>query len=397
MSRARAYLRLGVFVYFTLRHVGRALVRMAFSANRRQIPIQEIQNWALSIRKPMGIEVEFGGEIPKENGLILANHRSYMDIVPIPVHLQTTFVAKQEVRRWPIIGYAGVVGQAIYVDRHHPESRKRTRLELKDRLEQGFSMVVYPEGTTSASPDLRPFKPGMFHVAASGSIPIIPVAIEYERPEDAFVGDDTFLPHFLKTFRRKKIRIKAHFGPVIRDTDGERLRQRVSDWMKQELASMQEAFGHLARPHSVLFLCGQEKGESALAEARFNQVARERCLPWRAEARHLPEQEQTGRQATHLPQDIKDLMQARKLQLAHAHSYFYSLKAEDLRHYDVVVGLGKERLEPRLKARFANLWPSLNLCYWSSPTDASDAPSDWLSLLDAQIEALLNRLINQKQ
>lgn len=244
MAKLRAIFRLVSFLFLTTFYMLLILAKKPFNRKNPYYFLELERKWAKSQLKVMGIEVELESELPQVHGLLMCNHRSYIDIVMVPPFVPATFVAKQEVRKWPVVGYGCTTVKVIFVDRSNPESRKKTREDIRNSALDGLSLLVYPEGTTSASPYLRVLKPGMFFVAAEAGIPILPVALEYEHVEDAWVGDETFLPHFLRTFGRKKTRVKIRFGPPMEDTDGEQLRAKVTQWMTQNLAEMQEEFGH---------------------------------------------------------------------------------------------------------------------------------------------------------
>jgi len=196
------------------------------------------QLWALRILRWCGIEVNVKGGALPEGCLLVANHRSYTDIPALMSTAPCTFLAKHEVKSWPVIGWGARLANTVFVDRGCKTSRREARNTLKDRLDQGMSVMVFAEGTTVPQGGLMPLKPGMFHVAAERGLPIVPVAIEYREAEDAWVGDDTFIGHFLKRFRRSKMQVDVSFGPVIRGSDGEGLRAITQDWLREELQAL---------------------------------------------------------------------------------------------------------------------------------------------------------------
>jgi len=244
MAKLRAIFRLISFATLSAYYISLVILKRPFNRKNPYFFLELERKWANSILKAMGIELELESELPQKHGLLMSNHRSYIDVALVPPFVPATFVAKQEVRKWPIIGFGAEAVKVVFVDRSSSESRRKTRENIRKSVLEGLSMLVYPEGTTSKAPNLYLLKPGMFFVAAEAGIPILPVAVEYENVEDAWVGDDTFLPHFLKTFARKKTKAKIRFGPPIEDSDGEQLRAKVTEWIKQNLAEMQEGFGH---------------------------------------------------------------------------------------------------------------------------------------------------------
>jgi len=242
MPVLRATLRLLAFAILTVSYATEILLRLWLARGALAQVEGVFRRWVWLNIRLLGVELEVKGEFPAEHALLLPNHRSYLDVLAFPAHQLVVFVAKIEVSRWPLIGYASRVVQTIFVDRKDPESRRRTREAMRERFEAGYSVVVFPEGTTAQAPEVKPFRPGMFHVAAEGDIPVVPVAIEYAVATDAFVGNDMFLPHFMRTFGKPRTPMRVSLGPVMRDHDSESLRRRVQAWVEQEAATLRDDF-----------------------------------------------------------------------------------------------------------------------------------------------------------
>ena len=113
--------------------------------------------------------------------VVVANHNNYFDIPALQIalrHLQLRFIGKKELTRIPIWGFM-FKKTHIVVDRKDKESRKKALLKAKILLEQGRTIVVFPEGTTK-KPDnviMLPFKNGAFILSQRTGKPILPVAI----------------------------------------------------------------------------------------------------------------------------------------------------------------------------------------------------------------------------
>lgn len=171
--------------------------------------------------------------------IYVANHRSYIDpIVALRFAENAAIVAKAELAKWPLIGPGAGMGGVLFVQRGNRESRSSILETMRSLLEKGFSLVVFPEGTTTRSPGFLPFRPGAFKLAAEEKISIVPMAIEFDDKDDAWVGDDTFLRHFIQTFRKSRILIRMSIGPAFVDTDAEILNNNVHDWIEMELNQM---------------------------------------------------------------------------------------------------------------------------------------------------------------
>ena len=94
-------------------------------------------------------------------------------------------------------------------------------------------MLVFPEGTTSAGPGTLPFRPRSFHAASLADVPVQPIAIMYDSPLVAFVGNHTFIPHFFRLFRLKYISGQVVFGPLLR---GDHTSDASRQWIEQTLS-----------------------------------------------------------------------------------------------------------------------------------------------------------------
>lgn len=241
MNTLRAVLRLIAFLGITLYGATIALVKLRLNGGNLASIAPDFVRWSRRNLKALGVDLHVKGTPPTQPVLFLPNHRSYLDTVFFPLYQMVVFVAKIEVSRWPLIGYATGAVRTIFVDRNDPQSRRNTREEIKQRLAENLSVVVFPEGTTARSPEVKPFRPGMFFVAAEGDIPVMPVAIEYADPDDAFVGDATFLPHFLRTFGKPYTQLYVSFGPILRDSNGENLKLTVESWVKEECSTLQNS------------------------------------------------------------------------------------------------------------------------------------------------------------
>ncbi len=234
-GRVRALRRLGAFLGYGIGKTAAAAVRARGVRNPESFFQQQAREWAVMLEKLCGLSVRMEGRPPEGAALFVSNHRSYIDIIPLLARAPATFMAKAELRRWPVVGWSANVVRTIFVARDDPQSRHRAREAVTRRLRNGLGVVVYPEGTTHAGPGILPFRKGVFRIAADGAIPVIPVAVSYENAQDAWVGDDTFLAHFLRVFARPGIDVRIAFGPVLVDTDPERLRLRAWEWIDRNV------------------------------------------------------------------------------------------------------------------------------------------------------------------
>ncbi len=188
-----------------------------------------------SVYRLMGIRVFQEGELPEQPSILMGNHRSYVDAILIPAKRPVAFVARIESKSWPIIGWSANTLHTIWVQRKSKESRKETREQVKQRLREGFGIVIFPEGTTHKGPDLLEYRPSMFYISAEGGFPITPIAIEYRDPDFAWVNKQMFIPHAWKHFGKKHIDVRVSIGETISGTDGQVLLNEAHAWTQKEV------------------------------------------------------------------------------------------------------------------------------------------------------------------
>ncbi len=118
----------------------------------------------------------------KHKGFIFTNHVSYLDIIVKVALMPMRFLAKAEVRKMPLIGWAAATIGCVFVRRDKKSSRKAARETLKT-VDFTIPMVLYPEGTVNridSGEDLKPFRVGAFEIAVENETPILPATITYE-------------------------------------------------------------------------------------------------------------------------------------------------------------------------------------------------------------------------
>jgi 1-acyl-sn-glycerol-3-phosphate acyltransferase len=168
---------------------------------------------------------------PDSNPLIVANHISYLDIIAVGSQFRCSFLAKEEVRGWPLIGPLTAGLGCLYLKREDLGSRvaalKRIKTQLKAR-----AVCVFPEGSTTRQrmPNDENWNTGQTWTSLPDATeskcvgrPIIAIAISYEDHESAvWVDDMAFLPHLFKTLKAGSteisIRTKVHAAADMIET-----------------------------------------------------------------------------------------------------------------------------------------------------------------------------------
>ena len=139
--------------------------------------------WAQWVIWSTGIQYDVTGleNLEQENKYIfMSNHESALDILlgVACIPYKIVFLAKKELFRIPVFGWAMQAAGMIKIDRQNPERARKSVDEAVHRLiHSSFSTLIYPEGTRSETGDLLPFKKGGFILAIRSQLPIVPVTI----------------------------------------------------------------------------------------------------------------------------------------------------------------------------------------------------------------------------
>lgn len=183
--------RLFVTVYFYVMAVlyvffygGFVLVRARFMRDRvkaRAYVLSEIEKFGRRAFSWLFSKVVVEGEenVPKDkNVVVVANHQSLMDIPLILGFVKTgAFIAKKELKKIPGINwYIDYLG-GVYLDRSDPKRAVRAIREVMEKLKQGVSFVLFPEGTRSPTGEVLPFKQDSLMIAYRTGTPVLPIAI----------------------------------------------------------------------------------------------------------------------------------------------------------------------------------------------------------------------------
>lgn len=188
---------------------------------------QILQVWGKCMLLVCGVRVISNKWIPIEQFILMANHRSYLDVFIIAANIPAVFIAKAEVKNWPMMNAASELTNIIFVNRSELKSLINTMSTIKNMVNKGFPVAVFPEGTTSKGPLMEPFKKGIFKIAADLALPVIPAAIHYADENDAWVGNDTFAAHFLRQMGKPVTKAWLSLGEPVADENFLNLKLKV--------------------------------------------------------------------------------------------------------------------------------------------------------------------------
>ncbi len=172
-----------------------------------------------------GPHLESGAAYPGKDArgkgrLFVMNHRSALDILVALGFLEARIVSRGDLAKWPVIGYLAQRIGTLFVDRESTLSGARVAGAMVRAVEAGRGVLVFPEGTTFAGDEVRPFRPGAFVVSRRTGAEIVPVGVAYEG-EHATFGNETFPAHVRRIGGLPRTRVALVAGAPIAPNDRE--------------------------------------------------------------------------------------------------------------------------------------------------------------------------------
>ena len=229
------------FVRLILVLIGTAVVAFSgwvwlqFFGFSRRLQNWVLHTWGTLIVLVCGIKIHQNPLPADDNFILMPNHRSYLDIFIFSSLVPASFVGKAELRKWPFGKVAVKITNLILVDRNNIRSLIKTMDEIRHSVSQGIPVTIFPEGTTFKGPLTKNFKTGSFKIASETGIPVIPAAIDYQDENDAWVGNDTFIPHFFRQMGKPQTHVNIRFGDAIKNPDHEMLRDETKEQIDRML------------------------------------------------------------------------------------------------------------------------------------------------------------------
>ena len=166
-------------------------VRTVFTKYSDEQQARAVEKWARGMLKIIGIEVRVKGHPASGPVLMAANHISWLDILVMHAACHCRFVAKSEIRNWPVVGALTTGGGSLYIERGSRNDAMRVVHLMAEALHQGQVLAVFPEGRTGDGVTLSPFHANLLQAAISADVPIQPVALQFF---DAQTGEISLAP-----------------------------------------------------------------------------------------------------------------------------------------------------------------------------------------------------------
>ena len=204
------------------------------------------RSWAKVTAKIIGVRLKVYGKAPIAPYFLVSNHIGYLDIMVLWAVTQGVFIAKKEVRSWPLIGIGAKMLGTLFIDRRMFRETTRINSLIEEGLDAGEGIIVFPEGTSSAGTTTLEFKSPLLKVLAEKNYPVHALAFQYKAAKGypiakdslAYWGEMTFVTHLLNVMKMPYFEVAMKFSdnPI---THHDRKELTLDLW--QEVESMRQS------------------------------------------------------------------------------------------------------------------------------------------------------------
>lgn len=210
---------------------------------QRRLQQKILRNWSAQLLDIFNISITLNADKtwPEHGpGLIVCNHVSWLDIFALNAIVPMRFVAKSEVRSWPIIGWLCVRTNTLFIERGKARSAARVNAEMVSLLAAGELLAIFPEGTTTDGKQLAHFHSSLLQPAVDAQVPVMPVALRYQdklgthSTVPAYIGDISFLSSLWSLLNTDELHVQVAIMPPISNHDLQR--RELSSKAQQQVA-----------------------------------------------------------------------------------------------------------------------------------------------------------------
>lgn len=178
MTRLRLAWRLARLTVHLL--AGLATCALVFPWARRTLRDAATRRWSRRLLAICNVRVEAApGAAPLEHALFVANHISWLDIFVINSLYPCRFVAKSEIRAWPVLGWLAAAAGTVFIARGNRRELRHIFKGLVLVLGQGERVAFFPEGTVAQQGTVLPFHANLFEAAVDARVAVQPCALAY--------------------------------------------------------------------------------------------------------------------------------------------------------------------------------------------------------------------------
>ena len=187
----------------------------------------QVQAWSLGLLARAGVRLQVQGEAVLQGPVLLvANHLSWLGRAVLHAARYWRFIYKSEVQAWPMVRTLATAGGTLYIHRESRRDALRMVHDMRQALEEGQVLAIFPEGTTGDGRDLLPFHANLLQAPLLAGAPVQPVGLRFVEAATgaisyapSYVGDETLLGSVWRTLSAPPLVAIVHFG-ALQTADG---------------------------------------------------------------------------------------------------------------------------------------------------------------------------------
>lgn len=180
-----------------------------------------VQKWSKGLMFLCGVHVkQIGKPVLDKPVFWVSNHISWVDIFVLNSIRTTSFIAKSDIKKWPIIGHLVTWAGTLFIDRRQRYAIREAAKQIQDCFNHGDVVGLFPEGTTTDGSEVKSFHTGLFDAPIQAKVAVQPIALRYLRagnkaPELAFIGDQTLVANLWHLLGSSKVVVECEFLPLV--------------------------------------------------------------------------------------------------------------------------------------------------------------------------------------
>jgi 1-acyl-sn-glycerol-3-phosphate acyltransferase len=212
--------------------------------------IHFIKFWANGTLFLVGIRIAVEGvptDYVEENAMVVANHISWLDIPILYTRHSVGFISRREIKNWPILGLLIKSGNAIFIDRKHKRDLIQIVQVVRERLQSGGMVGLFPEGKTSLGLQVMPFKSALFESVMLAKSSVIPLVIQYYTKDGrqtcatSYADEINFWQCLTSSLRLNGILVKVTALPRV-NSDQFANRKELSRYLQKKISTQFQAY-----------------------------------------------------------------------------------------------------------------------------------------------------------
>lgn len=203
-----------------------AILWFKFPKASREEKLTHIQTWCIHVLQVIGVQLNIATSSTfnrsNKTQLLVANHVSWLDVLVIQALQPCVFVAKSEVRQWPLVGSLAKACGVVFVDRRSSSAARKMVEDVAIALQRGYCVAGFPEGTSSEGHAVSLFHANLFEAAIHRDADVLPLALRYTDLRTghmclkaAFVGDIGFISSLHQVMGMHHLGVDVNIGQTL--------------------------------------------------------------------------------------------------------------------------------------------------------------------------------------